>query len=409
MVAGLSFGCDASKVKFRANRVSAFFCLLGLVALVPSFFLPALLISDAAEGSRWFSIWSGIKLLWIDGNYFLSGLIFVFSMIFPTAKLGVVLVCCIGAHRFNPKVSHTLVKISGYTAKYSLLDVVVIALIVVLVKVDGYVRMLPTLGIYLFAVAVVASILAEIAFSKRRKNADEVIWPAHFPWKSLVVFALTLPATLIGGIRLYDSWLSEEIDAVAVERLNQRYVPRSVERLKVLKEAYDENEGWVPSRSLLGELANTVQALTTDVGEKKPELILSVAKEDGTRIEAPPWEASLEESEFDYTWKLNEPVKRGDLASVRLQSRIQFFGRLDRTITEQELAVKDDWYREATEVWFGRLFQFRLLPVDARTAVAHRWLYGTIAVVSLLVMLVALARVLVRAHPKTIPLPDVKE
>ncbi|MEM0896330.1 MAG: paraquat-inducible protein A, partial [Verrucomicrobiota bacterium] len=158
------------KLNFRDNRVSAFFCLAGLLALVPSFFIPALLVSDAADGSRWFSIWSGIKLLYEEGNIFLSILIFVFSMVFPMLKLGIVLICCIGAHRFDPKVSQTLVRISGYTAKYSLLDVVVIALVVVLVKVDGYVRMLPTLGIYLFAAAVVASVLAELTFSKDPSN-----------------------------------------------------------------------------------------------------------------------------------------------------------------------------------------------------------------------------------------------
>ena len=388
-------------VKFRANRVSAFFCLAGLVALVPSFFLPALLISDAAEGSRWFSIWTGITTLWTDGNYFLSVLIFVFSMIFPILKLGVVLVCCIGAHRFDPKVSHTLVKISGYTAKYSLLDVVVIALIVVLVKVDGYVRVLPTLGIYLFAVAVIASVLAELAFERRDREGEDLIWPAHLPWRSMIVFGVATLVALVGGVQLHDAWRSEKIESVRVERLNERFVPRSIERLKVLQEAYEESEGWLPDRTLLGELANTFQALTTDVSERKPELLLSVKTAKGDTVSAPPRTASMEEEEFDEVWLLDQPVRRGDLASVKLQSRVSFFRRLDRTVTEQELTVKDDWYREATSVWFGRLFQFTLVPENEGAAVRRRWIYGVVSVSGLLVALFAMSRILVRGRPET--------
>ncbi len=387
-------------MKFRANRVSAFFCLAGLVALIPSFFLPALLISDAAEGSRWFSIWTGIITLWEDGNFFLSALIFIFSMIFPILKLGVVLVCCIGAHRFNPKVSHTLVKISGYTAKYSLLDVVVIALIVVLVKVDGYVRVLPTLGIYLFAVAVIASVLAELAFERRDRENEDLIWPAHLPWRSMIVFGVAMLVALVTGVQLHDAWKSEKIEAIRVERLNERFVPRSIERLKVLQEAYEESEGWLPDRTLLGELANTFQALTTDVSERKPELLLSVKTADGKSVSAPPRTASMEEVEFDEVWKLDEPVHRGELASIRLQSRVSFFRRLDRTVTEQELTVDEDWYREATSIWFGRLFQFTLVPENESAVVRKRWIYGILSATGVLVALFGLSRVLVRARPE---------
>ncbi|MEM9479703.1 MAG: paraquat-inducible protein A [Verrucomicrobiota bacterium] len=388
------------KLKFRDNRVSAFFCLAGLVALVPSFFVPALLVSDAAEGSRWFSIWSGIQLLYEEGNIFLSGLIFVFSMIFPILKLGTVLVCCIGAHRFDPKVSQTLVKFSGYTAKYSLLDVVVIALIVVLVKVDGYVRMVPTLGIYLFAAAVVASVFAELTFSKRTENWSLDTAKRRFPARALLAAVVALGVTFFAGVRINGQWWSEPIGAVEVERLNNRFVPRSVERLKDLKDAYDENTGWLPSENLLGELANTFQALTTDVGQSVPELTLSVKTKGGEYVSGGVRSALLDTEAFQERWEFPEPVTRRDISGVRLQSRIQFIGRIGHTVTEQELTVEDDWYRGATSVWFGRLFQYTLVPIDEENSVRARILYGGIGALGLLVTLVAFARVLVRGEIK---------
>src|SRR5688572_17188756 len=78
------------------NRWSVFFSLTGLAALVPSFFLPAMLVANALEGPRLFSVITGIRELWRSEHEFLAGLILVFSVIFPILKLLISLLCASG-------------------------------------------------------------------------------------------------------------------------------------------------------------------------------------------------------------------------------------------------------------------------------------------------------------------------
>ena len=77
----------ASSTSIHWNRWSVFFSLTGLVVLVPSFFLPAMLLANALEGPRLFSVITGIRELWRSEHGFLAGLILVFSVIFPLIKL----------------------------------------------------------------------------------------------------------------------------------------------------------------------------------------------------------------------------------------------------------------------------------------------------------------------------------
>jgi uncharacterized paraquat-inducible protein A len=55
--------------------------------LVPAVFVPAMLVANAIDGPRWYSIWSGIREFYRSGEYFLAGLIFCFSLIFPGRTL----------------------------------------------------------------------------------------------------------------------------------------------------------------------------------------------------------------------------------------------------------------------------------------------------------------------------------
>ena len=65
---------------FHWNRWSVFFSLTGLAVIVPSFFVPAMLVANALEGPRLFSVATGIRELWRTEHGLLAGLIFVFSV-----------------------------------------------------------------------------------------------------------------------------------------------------------------------------------------------------------------------------------------------------------------------------------------------------------------------------------------
>ena len=136
------------------NRWSAFCCLSGLALFVPALFLPAMLVANAIDGPRWYSLWSGVRELYRSGETFLAGLIACFSLAFPLLKFALGLLCTAGRRWLPPAWRRAIVALTAWSAKYSMLDVLVIAMLVLLVKVNEYVRILPSIGLYLFSGAV---------------------------------------------------------------------------------------------------------------------------------------------------------------------------------------------------------------------------------------------------------------
>ena len=153
--------------RWKSNSVAGFFCLTGLAALIPAYFLPASLMANAVDGAQWFSIWSGIQKFYESEDYFLATLIFAFSVIFPILKLGLCFLATLQRPRMPDRLRRKIIRVTGWTAKYSMLDVLVIAMLILIVKVDDYVRLIPTIGLYLFCFAIFCSIVANIAMETK--------------------------------------------------------------------------------------------------------------------------------------------------------------------------------------------------------------------------------------------------
>jgi paraquat-inducible protein A len=106
-----------------------------------------------------------VRVLWREQEFFLSLVVLVFSLVFPTLKLAVA--CALwrfaavrGAH-FSRLLS--LVEILG---KWSLADVMIVALAIVVIKSSGLMNATIGIGIYPF----VASILLTAAAVARMKH-----------------------------------------------------------------------------------------------------------------------------------------------------------------------------------------------------------------------------------------------
>ena len=89
------------------TRWSALLRSLGTHCGHPAYFIPAMLVANAVDGSRWLSVWSGIATFWQRGHYFLAGIIFCFSLVFPLVKLSLCLICATGAGWLPLKFSST--------------------------------------------------------------------------------------------------------------------------------------------------------------------------------------------------------------------------------------------------------------------------------------------------------------
>jgi paraquat-inducible protein A len=131
--------------------------LAALGMLIAGWSLPTLKLTQVIFFTSTYSIWAGIMELWKSHHYFLAGLIFFFSMIFPTAKL----LGLLGIW-FAPLTRDVRGKYLDWLeilGRWSMLDVFVVATLIVLIKSKDIVDANAAIGIYLFAGAVMLSML----------------------------------------------------------------------------------------------------------------------------------------------------------------------------------------------------------------------------------------------------------
>jgi paraquat-inducible protein A len=341
----------------HSARWSVFFALLGITALIPAYFVPAMLVANAVDGSQWFSVWTGISTFWSKGHYFLAGLIFCFSMIFPMVKLGLCLLCAAGGKWLPSKVRKTVIHITEWTAKYSMLDVFVIALLVLLVKVDEYVLILPSMGVYLFSFAVFCSVLASGFLNGAIKRGE---LPAeisrrrglYLPW------AITGIAVTAAGLSMMFANLGGKVDSVVVTNLTKRAVPRTMEKLMGLKEiGKEEHKFW--SKDTWKRLVETFQAATTDVGWNDAQASLIITSRTGKAVETERQKISFDDPKLTLHFKLPETLALSEIQTVELKSHAEYAGLVPAESTEELLAAGNDPFRTWTPEWYGRVFKFQ--------------------------------------------------
>lgn len=118
-----------------------------------------------------FTIWTGIFELAQNNFYLLAGILFLFSVIFPYAKLFAILV--LWFKRLAPKGRDKTAKIVGVLGKWSMLDVFVVAVFVVLTQASVFVKAAAAYGIYIFAAAIVLSIIVSVMVERLAQKEHE--------------------------------------------------------------------------------------------------------------------------------------------------------------------------------------------------------------------------------------------
>lgn len=128
--------------------------LFGTGIFFPFFHVTKFWIFDDA-----ISVVGGIATLFREGEYFLFAVLTLFTLVFPSVKLG--LLGIIWAER-----DHDLARVRrlhGWVSalgKWSMLDVFVVAILIVTMKAAGLARIQIGVGLYLFTLSVVATQLA---------------------------------------------------------------------------------------------------------------------------------------------------------------------------------------------------------------------------------------------------------
>lgn len=343
------------------NRWSVFFALTGLVVLVPSFFVPSMLVANALEGPRLFSVWTGIRELHRTDHGFLAGLILIFSVVFPLLKLLVSLLCASGAPWLSRGKRRLLVYVASWTAKYSMLDVLVIAMLVMLVKVGDYVRCIACRGIYMFTFAIVCSAVAGalLEMGLRRESGAPPVQRRRWKWHALLLAGGTLASAWAWQTAQLQS--GGEIHNIHMSRLTKRgALKRSIEKTFALQEITKKGHDFF-SRDTWTKMVEFSQTLSTDAGWAKPEAYLVLYRKDGTTMET----VHIKDANFDddtmvLDFPMPKPVAWNDLESMKLISNVIYTKYMNASVEEENVKTDTETYSLWTREWHGRIFTFEL-------------------------------------------------
>lgn len=168
----------------RALLVFGWLIVLGLFAVgvsLPMFTLTKLLIFDNT-----YSLLGGLGHMMEEGEWLLFVAVGAFSLIMPIAKLGMLLRLLWPMQLTRQKRWHFWL---GLLGRWSMLDVFVVALLLVLVKFGALASVDIHAGLYLFCAAVICSMLLAEAveqFAKRQARNQQATEPRDTLAESVV-------------------------------------------------------------------------------------------------------------------------------------------------------------------------------------------------------------------------------
>ncbi len=155
----------------RANARTAAAALASLVLFFPAVFLPILEVERLGHRSA-SSIIGGIIDLLGHGSFFVGGVVLLFSIVFPLAKIVLLLELSLAGmlHRRHKALTYRIMEHAG---KWSMMDVLLLAFLVMLVKLGDLVAFDFGWGVLAFTLCVASSLLASLSFDPHAIWEDE--------------------------------------------------------------------------------------------------------------------------------------------------------------------------------------------------------------------------------------------
>lgn len=148
-----------SRFSLRSNANAATLAIFAEVVLVIAVLLPFMSVTKLGQKET-YSLVGGIAALWRHGDRLLALVIGCFSLVFPLAKNAILVAATTDFWRLTPAHRRTLHALTAKTAKYSMLDVFVAAVLVVVVKLGKTTDVEILSGTLLFCAAIALSMLA---------------------------------------------------------------------------------------------------------------------------------------------------------------------------------------------------------------------------------------------------------
>lgn len=131
--------------------------VLSTTLLLIGLSLPLLHTQQMIFWNSTYSVWTGILGLWEQSEYLLALVLFFFSIVFPLVKL--LALAILWFVKLPEDQRARLLHWLGMLGKWSMLDVFVVAIVIVLVKLGPLAKVEPRVGVYVFSTAIVCSML----------------------------------------------------------------------------------------------------------------------------------------------------------------------------------------------------------------------------------------------------------
>ncbi|MGI3746657.1 paraquat-inducible protein A [Pseudomonas graminis] len=169
--------CDSPVHRRKPNSLTRTwaFLIAGLIFYIPANLLPVMYTTMLGSSSE-NTIMSGVIEFAESGSWDIAILIFIASVVVPCIKflvLGLMLVTCQRRSTWAMRERSRLFRFIELIGYWSMLDVLVVALVAALVQFRGLSTIEPRLGILFFGLVVVMTMLAAMTFDPR------LIWDAE--------------------------------------------------------------------------------------------------------------------------------------------------------------------------------------------------------------------------------------
>ena len=137
--------------------------------LILALFQPILYTQQMFFWKQTYTIWMCILDLWKMGERLLAIVVFLFSMVFPFAKI--LALTCVWFVKLSQEQRIRFLRLLDMFGKWSMLDVFVVAILIVLIKVGSLARIEPRIGIHLFGAAIISSMLITAYIGRRVRTS----------------------------------------------------------------------------------------------------------------------------------------------------------------------------------------------------------------------------------------------
>ena len=163
--------CGAISGRRAAARTAAL-SLAALILFWPAVLLPIIEVERLGHRHASSLLFGTLEML-RQGSWFVGSIVLLFSIVFPLAKLVMLLeLCLMGVlHRRHKATTYRLVEAMG---RWSMMDVLLLAFLVMLVKLGSLVEFHFGPAVVAFVMCVVLSMLASLCFD------PHVIWEEEF-------------------------------------------------------------------------------------------------------------------------------------------------------------------------------------------------------------------------------------